>query len=458
VDIQSVTFSDIGGGDPAKVRWAALLRDDGTTAGAYDIGDSFIDSQARLFSGSSVTFTPSPTYTVPAGTTEKWILVYRWWGVSNGAFRARLDPSTQITAQGHVSFQPITASGLAFQGNLFTLPSTIPSTWASLSASGGPSGLKDHTAIYYPGNDTMVFFGGGTGIAGTGTGTDTTYILATGNPGSETWTTLTPSGPTPSARAGHVAVYDAPGQSMIVFGGVDNDTSTYPNGNALNDVWSLALGGAGAGVWTQITPSGTPPPGLIHCTAAYDPTGNRVIIFGGRDNAGTQNNTTWVLDLSGIPSPSWSAPVTSSDPSPRWDAAAVVDTASNSLLLFGGTYSQSIPVMTFFYSDTFLLDLSTWQWTQISPSQSPSNRRGMAFGHDPVNRLFYIFGGFGTSNPMPSAVGDVFYFDFGSQDWNPITPGGTAHGPGAGAAGAFDITNNRFIVNGGGSPGTSELR
>jgi hypothetical protein len=453
VDIQSITFSDIGGGDPAKLRYAILMRDDGTTAGAYDAGDTVIDP-GRAFSGNSVTFTPWGTYTVAAGVTEKWILAYRWWGVSNGSFRATLDPSGQVSAQGNFSLSPITASGWAFQGNLFTVAYGIPATWASIPASGGPSGLKDHAGVYYPANETMAFFGGAT--AGPGTGVATTYILSTGTQGSESWTT--PGGSSPPARHGHVAVYHASSHTMIVFGGVDNDTSTYPNGVALNDTWSMELGGAGAGTWTQDTTSGTPPPGLWHATAAFDSTGNRLIVFGGRDSAGTQYNTTWVLDFGYIPNPTWYTQATTSAPSPRWDAAAVVDPVSNTMLLFGGAFDQTTPATTLYYSDSFLLDLSTWQWTQLSPSQSPSVRHGMAFGHDPVNRLFVIFGGFGTPNPGPSAVGDVFYFDFASQDWNPVTASGTAHGPGAGAAGAFDPENNRLIVNGSGSPGTSELR
>src|SRR5262249_51630404 len=47
------------------------------------------------------------------------------------------------------------------------------------------------------------------------------------------WTALSPSGTAPYERAGHAAIYDAPGDRMILFGG-----QGYA-GAVFNDVWAL---------------------------------------------------------------------------------------------------------------------------------------------------------------------------------------------------------------------------
>ncbi len=70
VDITSVTFTDVGNGNTSKIRWAALLLDSGTTAGAFDPGDVYIDPTTRAFSGQAVTFALDSPRTIAAGATE----------------------------------------------------------------------------------------------------------------------------------------------------------------------------------------------------------------------------------------------------------------------------------------------------------------------------------------------------------------------------------------------------
>ena len=64
---------------------------------------------------------------------------------------------------------------------------------------------------------------------------------------------------------------------MIVFGGV-------VGGTRLGDVWALTLGDAPS--WTQLTPSGTSPSARYGHSAIYDPVRDRMVVFSGYGSYG----------------------------------------------------------------------------------------------------------------------------------------------------------------------------
>jgi hypothetical protein len=76
---------------------------------------------------------------------------------------------------------------------------------------------------------------------------------------------------------------------MVVFGGDD--------GVYRSDVMALALSSP---AWSALAPSGSSPSGRFAHTASYDPTRDRMLVFGGFFNAGPSNNV-WAL--------SWYEPV-----------------------------------------------------------------------------------------------------------------------------------------------------
>lgn len=124
-----------------------------------------------------------------------------------------------------------------------------------------------------------------------------TWILtnANGLGGTPEWIQVSFSGTVPSPRAGAQAVYDQPTNKMTIVGG-----------NELNDVWvlSTANGLRGTPVWTQLSPSGGPPPGRGGITAdpsvGYDAGYGSMIIFGGNTPNGLVNDV-WVLSGLGTP-------------------------------------------------------------------------------------------------------------------------------------------------------------
>ncbi len=167
-------------------------------------------------------------------------------------------------------------------------------TWTQLSPSGTSPGPRGYdSAVYDPGSNRMIFFGAGPA----GSVDNITWVLSSANGlgGTPTWTPLAVSGTPPAIRDSHAAVYDVASNRMILFGGAG-----YVNNVLMefNDVWVLsdANGLGGTSAWTQLTPSGTPPPARVKAATVYDPATNRMIIFGGvSDLLGVGYNDTWVL-------------------------------------------------------------------------------------------------------------------------------------------------------------------
>ena len=116
---------------------------------------------------------------------------------------------------------------------------------------------------------------------------------ANGLGGTPTWTQLSPTGGPPPIRSASSAVYAAVNNRMTIFGGV-NDTYPY----YLNDVWVLsnANGLGGTPVWTQLSPTGSALTTRAGHTAVYDSINNRMTIFGGENHIGLGRlNDVWVL-------------------------------------------------------------------------------------------------------------------------------------------------------------------
>jgi Galactose oxidase, central domain/Kelch motif len=200
-----------------------------------------------------------------------------------------------------------------------------------------------------------------------------------------TWTQLEPGGPAPSPRDGHVAVYDPSRQRMVVFGGND--------GAELNDVWALSLGATPQ--WTQLSPSGTPPSARAQLAGIYDPVRDRMLIQGG-DSGGALDDV-WALSFAG--GGSWSQ-ITTGGPTPpaRSEHAGAYDPVRDRLLIYGG--ASGTPYV--FFGDVWALDLATNVWSQIvGTGGPPTPRRQAAAVYDPGHDALVVIGGY--EGPLPVA-------------------------------------------------------
>ena len=243
--------------------------------------------------------------------------------------------------------------------------------WQPINPVGpAPNPRYGATAVYDAANDRLVVFGGFDGT------TQLNDVWALPLSGSPVWTQITPAGTPPAGRSFHVAIYDAPRQRMVMSGGFDG---TFFH----DDTWELSLGGSPA--WAAISTPSAPPPGRDLAGAAFDPTSDRMLLFGGWN--GTYLSDTWALSLTGTQD--WSQITTSTTPPGRREISVGYDASSDQLVLFGGNGGA-------LDQDTWALSLSgTPAWQQLAPSGTlPAARYGHASVLDPIGHRLVIFGGF----------------------------------------------------------------
>ena len=287
-----------------------------------------------------------------------------------------------------------------------------------------------HTTLYDETNLRMIVFGGWNGRS---------YFndLWALDPtmGAEAWTKIDIDGIVPPARGQHTAVLDLWNERMIVFGGRGRL-------QLWNDVWALDLT-AGAESWTELTPSGTPPSPRRAHTAIFDYFNQRMIVFGGADESGVQDDA-WVLDLATPGAESWSElDLGISIPSPRAQHTAVYDQNNQRMIVFGGFTAGTL------LNDAWELDLTPGSevWAQMGPAGTfPAIRQGHSAIID-HNSHMLVFGGLGTTE---------FYDDLwrltltpGSEEWIQLTPNGTLPNGRAWHAVGRQVVPYRMVVLGG---------
>ncbi len=298
-------------------------------------------------------------------------------------------------------------------------------SWVQLAPSGAlPVGRTQHSAVFDAPRDRMIVFGGQDGFAGS----NAVWSLALS--GSTTWTELTPTGTLPAAHAQHSAVFDAPRNRMLVYGG------SVPGLGDSNELWSLAL--TGALKWTKLEPSGAPQ-GNSYCAAIYDPVRQRLVVFGGY---GAMDEA-WAVPLTGG-GPAWTQLAVAGQPPLQRDRqTAIYDAPRQRMVVFGGVGTSVAPK-----SDVWGFSLSwTPAWTLVVPTGTrPAGRFGHAAIFDASRNRMVIFGGHDGLN----ALNDVWALSLsGTPAWTRLNPSGTPPVPRESAAAIYDAPRDRMVIFGG---------
>ncbi len=231
--------------------------------------------------------------------------------------------------------------------------------WSDLDTP-GPSARAFASMIYDPVRDRVVLYGGMN--EGTLFGEVWSYTFA--DP--PAWSLLAPAGTAPDPRRGHTAIYDAPNDRMVVFGGNDAVGAT-------NDVWALDL--AGAGAWQELAPAGTLPSPRVGHVAVYDPLRARMVTVGA-DGVG------WTLSLSG--DPVWTA----------MDPAGTVTTFS----AFAGDYDPAPDQLVILNGNGALRGLSLGEspaWRDLVVTGTNPGLFNMSMRYDRARGRMLVFGGGG---------------------------------------------------------------
>lgn len=264
--------------------------------------------------------------------------------------------------------------------------------------------------------------------------------------GTQEWTPMTPTGNIPPGRCGHTAIYDPTADRMIVFGGASGD------GAPLDDVWSLSLGG-GIPTWVRLFPSGHVPARFGH-VAIHDVARHRMVVFGGGD--GLARNDAWALQLS--PTLIWTELTTSGPrPAARSGHAAVHDPARDRMVLFGGSLDGVVACMQIAneppdLDNTYALDLATNTWSQLASSgPRPDGRLEHTAVFDGVSSRMIVFGGNGNA-----MFNDTWSLSLGpgiAPAWTMLTPSGVPPVGTGNVAAVYDSDRGRVVVQLGGTAG-----
>ena len=314
-------------------------------------------------------------------------------------------------------------------GDLWALPFTGPFAWTELTPTGTPpSARAGSPAIYDRLRQRMVLFGGFDVTA-----LSDEFTLSLG--GSPAWAPLVTSGGPPPGRAIPGLVYAAPQDRMVMFGGFDGAGS-------LSDAWSLDLG---TSAWTQLSPTGGPPSPRQFPATAYDTPHNRMVIFGGNDEAGTVLDPLWSLSLG--TTVAWTDLGGRRAPR-RWDAATAYDATRHVMWVHGGQgWEEGSGNLV--RSDLWVLSFgSSAAWSNPAASGTPLGER---FGHTAVydsqrDRLVFFGGSNGTMNQN-----DVWALTGlgGTPAWGLLSPSGTPPAARQYHSAVYDAVNDRMVVFGG---------
>ena len=352
--------------------------------------------------------------------------------------------------------------------------------WTKLNPMGTPPSARyGHTAIYQSTLDRVIVFGG----FDTALRNDVWALSLSGTP---TWTKLSPSGSAPVPRSGHVAIYDATRNRMVMFGGQISGTTV------ANDAWALSLG-AGPPTWSLVSQFSQRPTARFSAAAAYDQAGDRLILFGGlfTPGAGDLFNDTWVLPLNGgnwtqlspsgtvpiarrdhsmifaggkafvfggwnypsgtlndvqvltlSPTPAWSR-ITPAGPTPgvRSGHRAIYDAPRDRMVIFGGESGNV-------FDDTWALPLSgTPTWALLDDTRRYVNVPRSYFAMVNAGGAMVVFGG-----ENPDFRNDTARLDLTAMPaWQPVNPA-TKPSARGGLDGIFDAPRNRVLIFGGFDP------
>jgi hypothetical protein len=187
------------------------------------------------------------------------------------------------------------------------------------------------------------------------------------------WTQVAQNDPgRPAPRYGAAMAYDEANRVVVLFGGRTGQGTT---GTVFGDtyVWDGSN-------WTQRSASG-PQPRFGHAMA-YDPAGQRIVMFGGTSASGLVPPALWVWTASG-----WTQPATTGGPPAARAFHALAYDGLQQVVLYGGLQGFTAP------GETWLLRGATWVPVCTSATCALPTRYSHAMAYDQTRQRVLLQGG-----------------------------------------------------------------
>jgi hypothetical protein len=207
------------------------------------------------------------------------------------------------------------------------------------------------------------------------------------------WREIPANGPSAAHVTGHAGVADYSSDAALFFGGHHGDSS-----QPTDDIWRFSFHGKS---WEKMhSNSSNPSSRYNHCgTTCISDSESRALFFGGAMGNGSLLNDVWALKF-GLSS-TWQkySPSSNVEPSPRTHSACACLDAT-ALIVFGGRDFRGAN------NELWMMNLFTMEWIflQSSSTLKPVSSFGsciFALG----TSTFFVFGGFDSDN---SALNDAW--------------------------------------------------
>lgn len=265
---------------------------------------------------------------------------------------------------------------------IFSFSAKAGDDWVKKNPAGDLPLARFGHALAYIGDDKILCYGGNGGYPGPYAHDTWLYDYS-----DSSWTNLNPD-PFPPIRRDHAMAYIGEGK-VLMFGGY------YPG--YIGETWLYTLN---TNKWTQLTPAQSPGDRYSHamCYIGDD----KVLIHGGVGDPGYMDDM-WVFDLSDS---SWTKITpTGAKPSPR-HYHKIAKISDDKLILYGGYDTATVK------KDTWIYELSSNQWTELSPLVNPLQRYMHSLVSIGDNKVM-LFGG----KKGVSIMNETWVFDLDDITW-----------------------------------------
>ena len=357
----------------------------------------------------------SATWVLPLGSPAAWSVI----GTSGPV--PVLESAVHVPTENRVL---AIESDLLYELNLSTM------VWSQLATVNAPQYRRRAAMIYDPTRHALYRFGGQVfGSLGDHGYRNDTHKL---DLASMTWTAVAVGPTRPQARDRMAAIYDSTGDRMIVFGGHAREAVT---GTILpgDDTWVLPLDADTA--WVELQ-SSVVPPGREWPGAVRDPVRDRMILWGGKSRAGAA-----------LLEDSWSMPLDTqqewetlgpAEPSQRFGHSFVHERARNRIIMFGGHDGTT------YLDETWILWLDPVRWEQVAPSGgSPQARWNHTAVLDTARNRMIVFGGYDGS----ASRNDAWTLDLGQPlEWTQLPVQGAAPPARSQHTAVLDASGDQMLV------------
>lgn len=266
-----------------------------------------------------------------------------------------------------------------------------------------------------------------------------------------------PLAATPGAVRSTAIAYSPDDQKILLYGG------RIPNGNFFSQVWVYDIA---SGFWTHKTnPNCDPscPAGRAVHSMVYDDFNNKFVVFGGYlvGVHSSETNEVWTYTLS---TNTWKKLTFGSQalPERRHWGSLEYNPDQKATYLFGGHFNNGSCPGDKMYNDVWKLNIagSTPKWTNMNPLPDPVHgkpaTRQSDWVYNPVEKVFYVFGGKQELGPLSCGAedtqelhfNDIWAYDPATNRWSMIQPNKTdyTHYPMERRTEiVYDDANNRVI-------------